>query len=67
MITDRDIWRTAWDMIQEFSGEAYIHAAIKADDRLAEGDIYGQHVWMSVLNAINQIRRTLPVEGERLN
>jgi hypothetical protein len=48
MITDRDIWRTAWDMIQEFSGEGYIHAAIKADDRLAEGDIFGQHVWMSV-------------------
>jgi len=70
MITDRDIWRTARGLIQEFCDDAHIHAAVNADDSVAEGDIDGHFVWMRVLKAINEIRCTVPVEGvegERLN
>lgn len=66
-ITDRDIWRTARAMIEVHCNDAPIQAAMKADDRLREGDIEGQLVWKRVLAAINEIRRSVPVEGERLN
>lgn len=56
IIDHRTIWRTARAFIEDYCNDAPIQAEMKADDRLAEGDIEGHLVWMRVVAAINEIR-----------
>lgn len=67
MTSDRDIWRTARAMIEQFCDDAAIRAAQRVDALLSEGDIDGSRVRKRVLAAISEIRRSAPVDGERLN
>jgi hypothetical protein len=65
--SDRDIWRTAHAMIEQFCDDASVRAAMRVDALLADGDLDGLRVWKRVLAAIRDIRREAPVDGERLN
>lgn len=67
MISDRDIWRAAHMLIEQHCEHATIHAAMRSDELLAEGDIEGRDVWLRVLGAILEIRRMSPLSGESLN
>ena len=64
---DRDIWRTAHTLIEQYCEQAPIHAAMRCDELLAQGDIEGRDVWVRVLGAILELRGQAPVEGEKLN
>ncbi len=53
MISDLDIYRAAQATIQEYGDEAGIHAAQRADELMAEGDIDGRADWHRVERAID--------------
>src|SRR5689334_10989092 len=50
LIDDRDIWRTAHTLIEQYCE----HAAMRSDELLAAGDIEGRDVWLRVLGAIGR-------------
>jgi hypothetical protein len=41
MISDRDIWRTARAMIEQFCDHAVARPSVRANDFMAEGDVDG--------------------------
>ena len=66
MISDRAIWRTAHAMIEQFTDDAAVRAAMRVDALLAEGDLEGHQVWKRVLAAIIEMR-SCALPGERVN
>ena len=66
MISDRAMWRTAHAMVEQFSDDAAIRAAMRVDALLASGDLDGHQVWKRVLAAIVEIR-SCAIPGERMN
>lgn len=57
MTEEIDIWRTAKLFVDRHGNEAPVHAAMRADELLAEGDIDGQRIWLRVLRAIEDLLR----------
>ncbi len=65
-IADLDIWRAANLLIKRHGGpDAAIVAAQRADECLASGD--GQAVWKRIVEAILELLRCEPADGERIN
>lgn len=58
MISDLDIWRSANELIKQFGDTADIEAAARADALLDKGDLDGQRIWLRILKAINEMRKT---------
>ena len=58
-----DIYRTAHLLIKQHGEEASIHAAMKADEMLAQGNLDGKAVWMRVIKAIEELQVMKPPEG----
>ncbi len=54
MISDLDIFRSANELIKQYGDAADIEAAMRADERLAAGDMEGEAVWLRILNAIEE-------------
>ena len=67
MVTDIDIWRTAWLVIDRHGEEAEFEAASRADRHLDDGDLEGAAVWRRVLTAMDEIQRTERKSGEAVN
>ena len=61
MTASLDIYRTANLMIQQHGEEASIHAAMKADEMLAQGNLDSKAVWLGVIKAIEELQVTEPV------
>lgn len=61
MTSPLDIYRTANLMIQQHGEEATIHAALKADEMLAQGNLDGKAVWLGVIKAIEELQTKEPV------
>jgi len=55
-----DIYRTAHLLIKQHGEEASIHAAMKADEMLAQGNLDGKAVWMRVIEAIGELQASEP-------
>lgn len=60
MISDLDIWRTAWAMMKRYGDSAELEAARRADELLAQGDLAGQAVWLRVCRAVAGLLATAP-------
>ncbi len=54
---DIDIWRAAKLLVDRHGDEAPLHAAMRADELLAEGDVDGQQIWKRILSAIEELLR----------
>jgi len=54
---DIDIWRAAKLLVDRHGDEAPVHAAMRADELLAEGDVDGQRIWKRILGAIEELLR----------
>jgi hypothetical protein len=68
MIADLDIWRAANLLVKRHGGkDAAIVAAQRADECLASGDMDGQAVWKRIVEAILELLRNAPNEGESVN
>ena len=57
---DRDIWRSAKALIDQHGDDAVIHAAMRADELLDDGDLDGAATWRRVIQAIKDLETTEP-------
>ncbi len=55
MTSDLDIYRSANELIQQHGEAADIEAAMRADERLAAGDMDGEAVWLRIVKAIEEL------------
>ncbi len=55
MTSDLDIYRSANELIKQYGEAADIEAAMRADERLAAGDMDGEAVWIRILKAIEEL------------
>ncbi len=55
MTSDLDIYRSANELINQFGDAADIEAAMRADDRLAAGDMEGEAVWLRIVKAVEEL------------
>jgi len=53
--------------IKQHGKDAPLEAAARADAMLEKGDMDGCAVWKRILNAVEEILRQEPAEGERMN
>ena len=61
MIIDIDIYRTANLLIEQYGADgAGMHAAMRADELLARGDMDGAAVWRQVITAIKELQNMKP-------
>ncbi len=55
MTSDLDIYRSANELIKQHGEDAPIHAAMRADECLAAGDMEGEAVWLRIIKAIEEL------------
>jgi hypothetical protein len=67
MIDDRDIWRAANLLVKRHGDDAVQVAARRTDDLLAATDFEGCRIWKRILEAVAELTRTTPADGERVN
>jgi hypothetical protein len=66
-VADIDIWRSANLLLKRHGRDTPIVAAQRADECLAAGDIEGQAIWKRIVEAVLELLRDKPEEGERVN
>jgi hypothetical protein len=67
-VTDLDIWRAAAILMQRHGADdAALVAAQTADEHKTKGDEDGYEIWKAILEAVLELRRGEPKEGERVN
>jgi hypothetical protein len=47
-----------------YGADAAIHSAMRADKLMDQGDVEGFKMWKRVVDAINELERDKPKEGE---
>ena len=62
-----DIWHAANILVKRHGADAAMVAASRADELLAAGDVEVGAVWKRILAAVDELARTNPAEGERVN
>ena len=62
-----EIYRTAHLLIKQHGEEASIHAAMKADEMLAQGNLDGKAVWLGVIRAIGELLSEKQPERTRVH
>ncbi len=55
MTSDLDTYRSANELIKQHGEAADIEAAMRADERLAAGDMGGEAVWLRIIKAIEEL------------
>ncbi len=55
MTSDLDIYRAANELIEQHGDAADIEAAMRADERLAAGDMEGEAVWLRIVKAVEEL------------
>jgi hypothetical protein len=63
-LKDLDIYRTAKVLIDRYGDGASLHAAGRADELLDKGDMEGRRVWLRVHEAVLELVKETPGEGE---
>ena len=56
MTSDLDIYRSANELIKQHGDAADIEAAMRADERIAAGDMEGEAVWFRIVKAIEELQ-----------
>lgn len=54
---DIDVWRAANLLVDRHGEEAPVHAAMRADELLTQGDVDGQRIWKRILRAVEELLR----------
>ncbi len=67
MVSDLDIYRSAKLLIDQHGDEAPIHAAMRADAFLDQGNLEGERVWIRIMQAIEELRRERPKDGDAMH
>ena len=64
MLSDLEVYRAAQATISRYGDEATVHAAMRADELMAAGDMEGRAVWHRIERAIDELQRTAPGTGD---
>ncbi len=67
MTSDLDIYRSANELIKQHGDAADIEAAMRADERLAAGDMEEEAVWLRVVKAVEELLAKERPEGEKVH
>ena len=67
MTSDIDIYASANELIKQHGEDAPIHAAMRADELLDQGDLDGQAVWKRILNAVDELLSGKVPDGATVN
>ena len=67
MTSDLDIYRSANELIKQFGDAADIEAAMRADERLAAGDMEGEAVWLRIVKAVEELLSEERPKGEKVH
>ncbi len=67
MTSDIDIYRSANEIIKQHGDAADIEAAMRADERLAAGDMEGEAVWLRIVKAIEELQSKERPEGAEVH
>jgi len=59
-VDDLDIWRSAKALINNYGDDATIHAAMRADELLAQGDMDGTAIWCQIIEAKKELQNMEP-------
>ena len=65
--SDLDIYRCANELIKQHGDAADIEAAMRADERLAAGDMEGEAVWLRIVRAIEELLSKERPEGAEVH
>ena len=61
-----DTWRTAALLVQKHGAEADLEAARHMDAMIERGNPRGEAVWRDVMRAIEQLEKTSPQQGGKI-
>ncbi len=67
MTSDLDIYRSANELIKQHGDAADNETAMRADERLAAGDMEGEAVWLRIVKAIEELLSEERPEGEKVH
>ncbi len=67
MTIDLDIYRSANTLIKQHGDRAELYAAMRADEPLEAGDMEGRRVWLRVLEAVQELAKPKPDEGDAVH
>ncbi len=67
MTSDNDIYRSAHELVKQHGDAADIEAAMRADERLAAGDMDGEAVWLRIVKAIEELLSEKGPEDEKVH
>ncbi len=67
LVSDLDIWRAAQVMAKRYGDGAVIEAAMRADAFLDQGNLDGERLWIRIMQAIDELRRERPKDGEAMH
>ncbi len=67
MVDDLDIYRSANELIEQHGEDAPIHAAMRADELAADGDMDGRAVWLRIVKAVEELLAKERPEGEKVH
>ena len=67
MTSDIDIYRSANELIKQHGDAADIEGAMRADERLAAGDMEGEAVWLRIVKAVEELLAKERPEGEKVH
>ncbi len=54
-------------MLKHYGDSAATEAAMRADEFLVQGNMHGQRVWMRIMQAIEELQREQPGDGEAVH
>jgi hypothetical protein len=66
-IANSDIWRAAHRLMAEHGADAVMIAAQRLDELLQRGDAKGEGVWRLIAAALDELRRSERLPGERIH
>ena len=58
-----DIYRSANELIEQHGEDAPLHAAMRADELLENGDMEGKAVWIRIVKAVEELLLREPPGG----
>lgn len=62
-----DVWRAASALVIEHGSDAKFVARLRADALLKQSDVDGHLLWKRIANAVRELQREKPLDGEWLN
>ena len=66
MTTHLDIYRSASVLLNRYGDGASLHAGNRADEMLEAGNMDGRALWTRIYDAVLELGREAPGEGERV-